>query len=87
MILRLEVDEIGDVCGSGALRLTRITQTRAGRASRFIFSRQPVTIERLHFEVFEQQRRAIIFLPLPVFDRRQRNVETEYLLRGDLPLL
>jgi hypothetical protein len=79
MILRLEVDKIGYVFCGGALRLTRVSQTRAGRASRFILSRQPVTIKCLHFEVFEQQGRAIFLLPQPVFNRCQRNVEIKYL--------
>ena len=68
MILRLEVNEIRNVSGCGALSVSRVTQTRARRANRFFFATQTITIERAHFEVIEKQRRAIVFLPLPVVE-------------------
>src|SRR5829696_8889010 len=82
MILRLEVNEIGNVIGGSTLSFTRIVQTRTGRANRFFLAAQTVAIERAHFEVIEKQRGAIVFLPLPVVERRQRRRETVF-VRGN----
>src|SRR5262245_60302586 len=82
MILWLEVNEIGNVIGSCALSLTRVAQTRSRSTNRFFLATQPITIERAHFEVFEKQRRAIVFLPLPVVDRRQRRSKTIFVCRN-----
>src|SRR5215213_11839016 len=77
MILWLEVDEIRDVLGSRALSLTRVTQTRARRANRFVFSWETVAVERFDFEMIEKEREAIVFLPLPIVERRQSDIKTE----------
>src|SRR6185369_1633875 len=68
MVLRLEVDEVRDVVSRGALSVTRVAQAGARRTNRFVFFPEPVTVERLHFEVIQQQRDAIVFLPLPIFE-------------------
>src|SRR6185369_13967566 len=81
MILRLEVNEIGHVIGSGALRLARITQTRTSRTNGFVFSRKTVTVKRFDLEMFKQERGAIVSLPLPIVERRQRHIKTKLLPR------
>ena len=72
MILRLEINEIGNVIGCRALSFTRVAQTRAGCANRFFFAAQSVAIESSHFEVIEKQRGAVFFQPLPVIERSGR---------------
>jgi len=51
VILRLEIDDVANVCGVSSLRLLRITQTRARSTNRFVFARETVTIQRPYFEV------------------------------------
>ena len=79
MILRFEVNEIRNVFGCGALSVARITQTRACRAYRFVFAGEPVAIECSNFEVIEKQSGAVVFLPLPVFERSYCSVEPKLL--------
>src|SRR6185503_594370 len=57
----------------------RIAQTRSCRADRFVFAIQPVTIKRSNFEMIEKQRRAVVFLPLPIFDWSQSSVKPKLL--------
>src|SRR6185503_11841604 len=81
MILWLEVNEIGDVLGGSALSLARVTQTRARRADRFVFACETVAVESFYFEVIEKERKAIVFLPLPIVERRQGYIKTEFVPR------
>ena len=69
MILRFEVNEICNVLGRRALSISRITQTRACRANRFVFPREPVAIESSNLKMIEKQSGAVVFLPLPIFER------------------
>ena len=79
MILRFEIDEIRDVRRSSTLRVARVTEARARGANRFVFACETVAVKRANFEVIDEQRRTIVFLPLPIFKGRQRGVEPKVL--------
>ena len=68
MILRFEVNKIGNVLSGGALSVSRVAQARARRANRFVFTCKAVTVESSHFEMFEQQRGTVVFLKLPIVE-------------------
>ena len=66
MILRFEVDEIGDMLRSGALCLLCILQTCASRSDSFVFLRQSISIKSFDFELFKQKALTVVSLPMPI---------------------
>ncbi len=76
MVLRFEVNQIGDVRGRGALRFLRVTQTGAGGAHRFVLALNSITFERCRAPKWFSNKLCTVFLlPQPIFDRRQRRVD------------
>jgi hypothetical protein len=53
MVLRFEIDKIGDVGGSGALGLLRVTQPGTGRSDGFVFALDPIALKRARAEVVQ----------------------------------
>src|ERR1044071_8139165 len=72
MILRLEVNDVGDVRGGRALSLLSVTKTGTRRANRFGLLCKSVAVQRPRTELLQQERGALRLLPQPIVDRCQR---------------
>src|SRR6266567_2544184 len=53
VILRLEIDNVADVVGPGALCFLCVSQARSGGADRLGPARQSITVQRAHAELFD----------------------------------
>src|SRR5215510_6779738 len=81
MVLGLEVNKIRDVLSGCSLSIARVTQTRPRSSYCLVPFRQAISVKRLDLEVLKQEREAIVFRPLPIVERRQRHIKTEFFPR------